>query len=888
VARAVRFDLIADSSKFTRGMRDAQRSSEKFTQHTNRAGQALKTAFAAFSAGAAIMEMHKWVDAARDSNRVTAQVNAVIKSTHGAAGLSAKGFADLAKSIEKTAAVDDDVIAGGEAILATFTNIKAGGPDKVFERATQAAVDMTAALNHGQVTAEGLQSANILLGKALQDPIGGLTRLQRIGVSFSAQQKEQIADFVKHGQVAKAQGVIIAEVNREFGGSAAAAVTPAKKLAAEWGDMQEILGNLLIPAIDRGAQILSSILGVVDRNRTAFGVLFGVLGTGAAVIGTLIVAEKVHAAVTDAVKVATVSWAAVQKGMNVILGTTALQAKATAEAEGGLAASTAAAGASSAGMRASMLTAVPVLGALAFGFIASKDAIKDNVSLFDELRSKLGFHVKAIDDAKAGTVAAAVANQKLAADAAAAGVSEGQLAGKTLEQGRALVDTTAKTNEFKAKLKEARDELKQNRDSMAQTIESYDGLLSKSKVTAKSIIGDLRQQTANFVTFAADVKYLIHKGIGQDALGWLEAKGPEYVHGLAVGSDKQLAIFQRDWKTRGNAIKGPFAAAMNAQYKKLNKTIEDMQNKINELSGKTIYLTAKASVEINKSVKLYLQSIPNLKAFHAKGARIPGYGGGDIYPAMLEPGETVVSKESSKLPYMQEAFMAAGVPGYQLGGLAFRYRNPVARKTWKIGRQMDDIAAAAIGMLAERGKAAMGGGAFTGGAASGNVIRLALAQAKRMAASFKVALSLIEAGIVESGLRNLPYGDRDSLGFLQQRPSQGWRHPMNISYASWDFLRRAIPIQGRYGTAGALAQAVQRSAFPGRYDQQQARALGILHTYGYDRGGLLPPGLSVAYNGTGRPEPVGSATQHVTIIQVDRQVLARIVNDGGVKLARLA
>ncbi len=151
----------------------------------------------------------------------------------------------------------------------------------------------------------------------------------------------------------------------------------------------------------------------------------------------------------------------------------------------------------------------------------------------------------------------------------------------------------------------------------------------------------------------------------------------------------------------------------------------------------------------------------------------------------------------------------------------------------------------------------MGGGAFTGGAASGNVIRLALVQAKRMAASFKVALALIEAGIVESGLRNLPYGDRDSLGFLQQRPSQGWLHPMNISYASWDFLRRAIPIQDRYGTAGRLAQAVQRSAFPGRYDQQQARALGILHAYNYDRGGGLRPGLTLAMNNTGRTEPVG-------------------------------
>jgi hypothetical protein len=117
------------------------------------------------------------------------------------------------------------------------------------------------------------------------------------------------------------------------------------------------------------------------------------------------------------------------------------------------------------------------------------------------------------------------------------------------------------------------------------------------------------------------------------------------------------------------------------------------------------------------------------------------------------------------------------------------------------------------------------------GPASGDVVRLALAQATRMRASHKASLALIEAGIVESNLRNLPYGDRDSLGYLQQRPSKGWRCPMNITCATWDFLRRAIPIERDYPTAGQLAQAVQRSAFPDRYDQHQAQAEQIVASH---------------------------------------------------------
>jgi hypothetical protein len=128
-----------------------------------------------------------------------------------------------------------------------------------------------------------------------------------------------------------------------------------------------------------------------------------------------------------------------------------------------------------------------------------------------------------------------------------------------------------------------------------------------------------------------------------------------------------------------------------------------------------------------------------------------------------------------------------------------------------------------------------GKGSPPAGPASGDVVRLALAQARRMDASPKVTLALVEAGIVESGLRNLPYGDRDSLGFLQQRPSKGWRCPRNITCATWDFVRRAIPIERQYSTAGRLAQAVQRSAFPDRYDRARKRALAVIASY--QRGG---------------------------------------------------
>lgn len=105
-----------------------------------------------------------------------------------------------------------------------------------------------------------------------------------------------------------------------------------------------------------------------------------------------------------------------------------------------------------------------------------------------------------------------------------------------------------------------------------------------------------------------------------------------------------------------------------------------------------------------------------------------------------------------------------------------------------------------------------------------------------------VRKALLSAGLVESNLRHVRYGDRDSLGFLQQRPSQGWgayRPGMRGVRADIrDFLLRARALDQNYrGRPGQLAQAVQRSAFPGRYAQQLPEVMSILAAFGGGGGG---------------------------------------------------
>ncbi|WP_406162924.1 hypothetical protein OG298_40715 [Streptomyces sp. NBC_01005] len=97
----------------------------------------------------------------------------------------------------------------------------------------------------------------------------------------------------------------------------------------------------------------------------------------------------------------------------------------------------------------------------------------------------------------------------------------------------------------------------------------------------------------------------------------------------------------------------------------------------------------------------------------------------------------------------------------------------------------------------------------------------------------KVLLAAFETGWVESHMNNLDCGDRDSLGVFQQRPSQGWGTPeecMDPVHAANAFLDQAIVNDRRNPsyTAGQLAQSVQRSAFPDRYDQSEDKALAMI------------------------------------------------------------
>jgi hypothetical protein len=83
----------------------------------------------------------------------------------------------------------------------------------------------------------------------------------------------------------------------------------------------------------------------------------------------------------------------------------------------------------------------------------------------------------------------------------------------------------------------------------------------------------------------------------------------------------------------------------------------------------------------------------------------------------------------------------------------------------------------------------------------------------------------------ESRLRNLDYGDRDSLGLFQQRPSQGWGTEAQVQdpvYAAGKFYDWLVTVPGwETGRLTEVAQAVQRSGYPELYQQHEAMAVEL-------------------------------------------------------------
>lgn len=161
------------------------------------------------------------------------RVEAVVRSTGAAAGFSAQELAAQAGEYQKTLAISADKMMELQAALLTFKGVQGDA----FKRAQQAAVDLS------YVLGTDAKGAALQLGKALEDPLTGLTALRRAGVGFTEAERERIKVLVESNRLQEAQGQILTAIEGQVGGTAAAALDTyagaTQRLANSWEELKK-------------------------------------------------------------------------------------------------------------------------------------------------------------------------------------------------------------------------------------------------------------------------------------------------------------------------------------------------------------------------------------------------------------------------------------------------------------------------------------------------------------------------------------------------------------------------------------------------------------------------------------------------------------------------
>jgi hypothetical protein len=192
--------------------------------------------------------------------RVTNLTNATLETTAGVSGQTTESIRKHAEALEQLTTADDKAIQEGQNMLLTFTKIG----EETFPAATDAVVNLAIAMAKGDVANADFKGSALQIGKALNDPVKGITALRRAGIQFTAQQEDQIKTLVKSGDVLGAQRVILAELETQFGKAGEAAGTgfeaDLRRLEDAGEDATMALAKGVMPMLTRAAKWLQTKL----------------------------------------------------------------------------------------------------------------------------------------------------------------------------------------------------------------------------------------------------------------------------------------------------------------------------------------------------------------------------------------------------------------------------------------------------------------------------------------------------------------------------------------------------------------------------------------------------------------------------------------------------
>jgi hypothetical protein len=273
-------DLILKMGGFKQGAdaaaREIDSAERRITARTKKIQDSFRSMGRLFAGAFAGLGLAQVIRATADAERAFAELTNAVRNNGGAVGRTAEELADASQELQSLTTFSDDAIQSMQALLLKFSSIR--GDE--FDRATMATLDLAAALG------TDLPAAAKLIGRALEDPVAGLSRLARAGIIFSAQQKRVIEDLVNTGKSADAQRVILDALDAKVKGSAAAM---RNNFGGALAGLKNAFGDLLegkdgIPAATEAINDLTDALSNPETKRAADSLIGALARMGAVAV----------------------------------------------------------------------------------------------------------------------------------------------------------------------------------------------------------------------------------------------------------------------------------------------------------------------------------------------------------------------------------------------------------------------------------------------------------------------------------------------------------------------------------------------------------------------------------------------------------------------------
>jgi hypothetical protein len=215
---------------------------------SSRLAGAFRGLLPAISAGLVLKFANDSISAWKQHEAAVAMVEARIKSTNNALGLTSKQLQESASTFQKVGIFGDETILKNlTSQLMTFGNI---GKEN-FDRVQTAALDVTAQLRGVTATGNDLQSTAIMLGKALDDPARGMAALRRVGITLNDQEVALIKSMQKSGDTLGAQNKLLSILEKQYGGTNEELGKTAEGMELiarnKMGDAMKQIGKALVP-----------------------------------------------------------------------------------------------------------------------------------------------------------------------------------------------------------------------------------------------------------------------------------------------------------------------------------------------------------------------------------------------------------------------------------------------------------------------------------------------------------------------------------------------------------------------------------------------------------------------------------------------------------------